>query len=71
MVETVGNIWLAMMNAVFFSEGYRAISVVTEEGGKCFIFVDQPGNRAAFENALKTAVGEVASAIGQEAVKYN
>jgi len=71
MVETIGNIWLAVMGALFFSDGYRAISIVTEEGGKCFIFVDQPGNRAAFENALKTATGEVSGAIGQEAVKYN
>lgn len=71
MGETIGNIWLAVMGAVFFSEGYRAVSIVTEDGGKCFIFVDQPGNKAAFENAMRTATGEVSCAIGTEAVKYN
>lgn len=71
MAEAIGNIWLAILGAVFFSEGYRAISVVTEEGGKCFIFVDQPANRLAFENALKTATGEVSSVISADAVNYN
>ena len=71
MKEALGSIWLAVLGALFFSEGYRAISIVTEEGGKSFIFLDQPGDRHAFENALNTAVGEIAGVIGNETVTYN
>jgi len=71
MIEAIGSIWLAIIGALFFSEGYRAISIVTEDGGKCFVFHDQPADRAAFKNALQTAIGEVTTAIGEEAVKYN
>lgn len=71
MAEALGNIWLAILRAIFFCEGYRAISIVTEDGGKCFVFVDLPANIKAFEKALKTAAGEVFSAISAEPTKYN
>ena len=71
IIETIGSIWLAVIGAIFFSEGCRAISIVTEEGGKCFVFLDQPADMAAFRSALQTAVGEIAGAVCDDAVKYN
>jgi len=71
LTKTIGEIWLAVVGTVFFTDGYRAIVVVTEEGGKCFVFLDQPADTAAFKSALQTAVGEIAGAVCDDAVKYN
>ena len=59
LTKTIGEIWLAVVGTVFFTDGYRAIVVVSEEGGKCFLFMDLPSDTAALDKALEEAVAHI------------
>ena len=59
VVDLLGSVMLSVVGAVFFAKGFRAISIVTEEGGKCFVLVDAPADAAAFGDAIDEAVARI------------